>query len=86
MADYQLEIVTKNVYALAVWDSSWNSYNNCYILTDDGGVTLIDSGKAEHSPILLQALAQLQKSSEDVATLVATHRSEERRVGKECRL
>lgn len=73
MADYQLEIVTKNVYALAVWDSSWNSYNNCYILTDNGEVTLIDSGKAEHSPILLEALGQLQKNSDAVVTLVATH-------------
>lgn len=73
MADYQLEIVTKNVYALAVWDSSWNSYSNCYILTDNSEVTLIDSGKAEHSPILLEALGQLQKSSDAVVTLVATH-------------
>ncbi len=73
MIEHQFGVVTDNVYALTVWDSSWNSYNNCYILAHDGEVTLVDSGKAEHSSILADALAQLRRSPEDEPTLIATH-------------
>jgi hypothetical protein len=65
--------VTDGVHAIAVWDSSWNSYNNCYALINDSRVTLIDSGKADHSDVLIAALARLQKAPQDVTELFATH-------------
>ncbi|MGE7610250.1 hypothetical protein ACQKML_27260 [Peribacillus frigoritolerans] len=46
------EAITKDVYAFLVWDESWNSYNNCYLLLEDNDILLIDSGKVEHSRLL----------------------------------
>lgn len=73
MDSFQLQEVTDGVYAVAVWDSSWNSYNNYYAAGMDSGVTLIDSGKADHSTFLIAALARLQRVPEDVTELLATH-------------
>lgn len=70
---FELQEVTNGVYALAVWDSSWNSYNNCYALVGDSGLTLIDAGKTDHSDLLVAGLARLQKSPEDVRELLVTH-------------
>ncbi|WP_409290817.1 MBL fold metallo-hydrolase [Peribacillus sp. SCS-37] len=75
--DYLLERAGDGIYALAIWDSSWNSYNNCYILLGDKGVALIDCGKKEHSPYLIQALHELGRTPEDVSLLLATHGHED---------
>jgi glyoxylase-like metal-dependent hydrolase (beta-lactamase superfamily II) len=75
--DYLFELVKENVYVLAVWDSNWNSYNNCYFIVQEEGITLIDCGKKEHSPYLVQALNQIGKSPEDVSLLLATHGHED---------
>ncbi|KKM12050.1 hypothetical protein SY88_05550 [Clostridiales bacterium PH28_bin88] len=72
-ADYRLDRVVDNVFALAVWDGEWQSFNNCYILLRRDGVQLIDSGKAEHITCLVQALAFLGKSPKDVTDIVVTH-------------
>jgi len=48
VAAYLVEAAAPGLYALAVWDASWNSCNNCYLLREggDGGrAILIDSGK-----------------------------------------
>ncbi|WP_180955269.1 MBL fold metallo-hydrolase [Peribacillus deserti] len=75
--DYLFELVTENVYVLAVWDSAWNSYNNCYLVVKKEGVTLIDCGKKEHSSYLVEALNKLGRSPEDVTLIVATHGHED---------
>ncbi|GGK43326.1 hypothetical protein GCM10008955_41360 [Deinococcus malanensis] len=62
-----------DVFALAVWDDSWQSYNNCYLLIRDDQVVLIDTGKAEHFGHLQAALAMVGKGEDDVTTLIATH-------------
>lgn len=75
--NYLFEQVVDNVYVLAVWDSSWNSYNNCYLLLNDEGVILIDTGKTEHSDYLKQSLHNLGKTLEDVTIILATHGHED---------
>lgn len=70
---FEVQEVTSGVYALAVWDSSWNSYNNCYALVDDADVTLVDSWKMDHSDLLVAALAQLNRIPDNVTELLATH-------------
>jgi glyoxylase-like metal-dependent hydrolase (beta-lactamase superfamily II) len=75
--EYLFEVVKENVYVLAIWDSSWNSYNNCYFIVQEDGVTLIDSSKEAHSAYLVQALKQLGKSPEDVKLVLATHGHED---------
>lgn len=75
--DYLFEPVKENVYVLAIWDSNWNSYNNCYFILQDEGITLIDSSKEEHSLYLLEGLKQLGKSPEDVKLVLATHGHED---------
>ncbi|MBY0146436.1 MBL fold metallo-hydrolase [Neobacillus niacini] len=75
--DYLFESVKENVYVLAIWDSTWNSYNNCYFIVQEDGITLIDSSKEMHSAFLVQALQQLGKSPEDVKLVLATHGHED---------
>lgn len=67
------EPVSEGLHAFAVWDESWHSYNNCYVLARDGNVLLIDSGKAEHASVLVGSLAQLGIGPAEVGALVATH-------------
>jgi len=71
--EYLLQFVKDNVYAFAVWDSTWNSYNNCYIVLESDGVTLIDSGKRVHANHLANALQSLGKKPDDVTLFIATH-------------
>ncbi|MEH7333871.1 MBL fold metallo-hydrolase [Neobacillus drentensis] len=75
--NYIFENVTKNVFVLAVWDSSWNSYNNCYFIVEDHGVTVIDSGKLQHAKYVEDALHSIGKSVDDVALFIATHGHED---------
>lgn len=65
--------VAKNVYAFLVWDQSWNSYNNCYLLLEHNNITLIDSGKEEHSHFLFSALKKKGISKSDITHFIATH-------------
>ncbi|MFC4408881.1 MBL fold metallo-hydrolase [Chungangia koreensis] len=75
--DYLLQAVRENVYAFAVWDTSWGSYNNCYIVLEEDGVTLIDCGKKEHAQLLVDALQSLSKTPDDVTVIIATHGHED---------
>ncbi|WP_059173355.1 MBL fold metallo-hydrolase [Bacillus sp. FJAT-27445] len=67
------EAITKDVYAFLVWDESWNSYNNCYLLLEDNDNFLIDSGKVEHSQLLFSALDSKGISKSDITQFIATH-------------
>ncbi|MCM3405703.1 MBL fold metallo-hydrolase [Cytobacillus oceanisediminis] len=68
-----LEPVAKNIYAFLVWDESWNSYNNCYLLLENNNIILIDSGKKEHSHLLFSALKKKGISKSDITHFIATH-------------
>ncbi|WP_167555322.1 MBL fold metallo-hydrolase [Gottfriedia acidiceleris] len=71
--EVSFERVVDNIYALVIWDTEWKSYNNCYFIIQDKGVTLIDSGKKIHSKYLENALIELGKTPEDVKLFLATH-------------
>ncbi|ODG90621.1 MULTISPECIES: MBL fold metallo-hydrolase [Bacillaceae] len=75
--EVSFEHVVDNIYALAIWDTEWKSYNNCYFIIQDNGVTLIDSGKGIHSKYLRKALVELGKTPEDVHLFLATHGHED---------
>lgn len=76
MASYLVEEAAAGLYALAVWDEAFGSYNNCYLLRAGGAgrALLIDSGRERHAPALLAALSRLGGAAEQVAAVVATHR------------
>ncbi|MCA1320986.1 MBL fold metallo-hydrolase [Bacillus tianshenii] len=66
---YFFEKITDDVYAFLLWDESWNSYNNCYLLMGENGCTLIDSGKEEHFEYLEAALKEIG----NISAFIATH-------------
>lgn len=68
-----LDEVSKNLYAFLVWDESWNSYNNCYLLVEKNNIILIDSGKEEHSHFLFSTLRKKGISKSDITHFIATH-------------
>ncbi|MED4205771.1 MBL fold metallo-hydrolase [Neobacillus mesonae] len=68
-----LEEIAKDVYAFLLWDKSWNSYNNCYLLLENNHYILIDSGKEEHSGFLYSALKSKGISNKDITHFIATH-------------
>ncbi|WP_421384795.1 MBL fold metallo-hydrolase [Bacillus salacetis] len=74
---YLLENVKENLFVLAIWDTDWSSYNNCYILLEKESVILVDSCKKQHIPLLEQALNDLGKSPQDVKLVLATHGHED---------
>ncbi len=65
--------LAEGMFALAVWDEGWHSYNNCYLLIRGDQVIVIDTGRAEHFPHLQAALLTLGKTAADVTALIATH-------------
>lgn len=73
MDSSRFEKVVEGVYALAVWDASWLSYNDCYVVVDDRDVVLVDAGKGEHVSFLVEALSGLGVTPGDVSTILATH-------------
>jgi glyoxylase-like metal-dependent hydrolase (beta-lactamase superfamily II) len=75
--DYIVEKVKEDIYAVAFWDSGWNSYNNCYLIVEEHGVTLIDTCKGKHSNLLLKALNDLGKTEDEVKLVLATHGHED---------
>lgn len=70
---YQWEPVVKGVFALAVWDDSWSSYNDCYVVVEQHGLTLVDTGKSDHAGLLAGALTELGYHPRAVRTVLATH-------------
>jgi glyoxylase-like metal-dependent hydrolase (beta-lactamase superfamily II) len=75
--DYLLEKVNESIYVAAIWDEGWNSYNNCYLILEEDGVTVIDSCKKEHTDCLRHALSTIGKTPEDVKLVLATHGHED---------
>lgn len=67
------EKVTNNVYAFILWDESWKSFNNCYILLREDEVILIDSGKEEHFEHLESSLENIGIDKADISKFIATH-------------
>ncbi|WP_188456731.1 MBL fold metallo-hydrolase [Virgibacillus oceani] len=67
------EKVAENVYAFLLWDDSWHSFNNCYVVIEKNGVTLIDSGKTEHFTHLESSLSEIGIRIWDITKLIATH-------------
>lgn len=69
---HRFERLVAGVYVLSVWEPPpWKIYTNCYLVLDGmGGSVLIDTGRANHRPFLLDALAQL---GQPVSAVVLTH-------------
>lgn len=67
------EQIIENIYSFLLWDDSWKSFNNCYLIVEGEEVTLIDSGKLEDFGHLERALASIGIESSDVKTFLATH-------------
>ena len=74
---YEVTAICQGVHSLAIWDSSWNSYNNCYLLKRDHEVIMIDCGKMEHGEALLDALRGLGIGPLEVTQFIATHGHED---------
>ncbi|MCM3617659.1 MBL fold metallo-hydrolase [Sutcliffiella horikoshii] len=70
---YYFEKITDHVYGFLLWDESWNSYNNCYLVMGDNGYTLIDSGKEEHFDYLETSLAEINLKKDEIFAFIATH-------------
>jgi flavorubredoxin len=73
VSEYLIEQVTPSLYALAVWDEGWHSFNNCYVVRDGGHAILIDSGKTEHAPVLEEALHELGLNQSNITAVIVTH-------------
>ncbi|WP_099156689.1 MBL fold metallo-hydrolase [Virgibacillus ndiopensis] len=71
--DTYFQEITENLYGFLLWDKSWESYNNCYILIEDNEVTLIDSGKEEHFEHLEAAMKSIGIDKRNVSKFIATH-------------
>jgi flavorubredoxin len=68
-----IEPITSSVHALAIWDESWSSYNNAYVIRRDDDVLLIDTWKAEHASELERALESLGLKPDEIGTVLLTH-------------
>jgi len=73
IANYTAVPLTRSSYALLLWDSSIQSYINCYLLLRPPHTILIDTGKAEHLTSLIATLNSLDVAPEDVTHIIATH-------------
>jgi len=71
--NYIVEKIKEDIYVIAVWDNTWNSYNNCYVIIEEKGTILIDTGKIEHTSYLVKGLEQIGKHEKDVNTIIITH-------------
>jgi glyoxylase-like metal-dependent hydrolase (beta-lactamase superfamily II) len=70
---YEVNEIAGGVYAILIWDPSWSSFNNCYVINREDGVLMIDSCKAEQSDELLAALSQVGVNPKSVKAFLATH-------------
>lgn len=43
--DVEVAQVAYGVHAIPVWDSSWNSYNNAYLIESESHTVLVDFGQ-----------------------------------------
>ncbi len=72
-----MEIITKEitegVFGLAFWLNEWNSYINCYLMRDEAGYRLIDTGIEDHKEDLLSYLSENHILKSAIHTIIATH-------------
>lgn len=63
------------MFVISVWEPPpWKIFTNCYVILQyDGGVVFIDAGRANHAPLLTEALHPLDKHFDDVRLVIATH-------------
>ncbi|OLZ08748.1 MBL fold metallo-hydrolase [Sulfobacillus thermosulfidooxidans] len=75
MKDSSVEVtqITDSVFGIALWDPSWHSYNNCYLINRDGKLLLLDCGKEDQGNLLIKALTQLHVESDSIDVFIATH-------------
>src|SRR6266545_5764145 len=52
-------------------------YVNAFLLAEDEGITLIDSGLANRSETFLRALSEIKRSSEELKHIAITHHHED---------
>lgn len=50
-----------------------HAYTNCYVITDDDGVTLVDAGFPSTGRAVIDCLAALGRSPADIRALLLTH-------------
>lgn len=60
-------------FALAIWDPTWNSYNNCYLTKQGQGWAIIDCGKQAHTAELTAAIHEVGLQPQDIASVIMTH-------------
>jgi glyoxylase-like metal-dependent hydrolase (beta-lactamase superfamily II) len=70
---YEVNEIAGGVYAILIWDPSWNSFNKCYVINREDAVLMIDSCKTEQSDELLAALSQVGVNPKRVKAFLATH-------------
>jgi glyoxylase-like metal-dependent hydrolase (beta-lactamase superfamily II) len=73
IANYTAVPFAHSSYAFLLWDSSVQSYINCYLLLRPPHTILIDTGKTEHLALLIATLSSLGVAPEDVTHIIATH-------------
>lgn len=67
------EQINESIFSFLLWDDSWKSFNNCYLIVEGEEIILIDSGKAEHFDFLEGALNSIGVEKNDIKTFLATH-------------
>lgn len=68
-----VEKIQEGLYVIAIWDTTWKSYNNCYLVCLDKENILVDTGKTIQSQELTTALDNIGIDKEDIATIILTH-------------
>lgn len=69
----EVKKITEGVLGLALWREDWNTYINCYAISDEKGYILIDTGDNENREGLAKLLQQHDIDINKVHTIIATH-------------
>lgn len=67
------EKINDNIFSFLLWDETWRSFNNCYLIVDGNEVILIDSGKTEDFGYLGKSLESIQVGIDGIQVFLATH-------------
>lgn len=67
------QLLGSDLWAISLYDQTWRTWINCYLLRRGATIALIDSGKPEQSGALSDALASLGVRPDEVTDLVLTH-------------
>ena len=70
---YSVAAMAAGSLAFAIWDPTWNSYNNCYLTQQVQGWVVIDCGKRDHIAELAAAIRGVGVQPQDIATVIMTH-------------